>query len=65
MNPAPSSSRNHSQVPDQRLFKFAFAVFILEVEELQKIRVAHFVLDRYGILGQRLLALRKHGRLAF
>ena len=52
-------------MPDQGLFKFAFAVFILEVEELQQVRVAHLVLDGHRVFRLRYLPFRQHGSLAF
>ena len=45
------------EMPDQGLFKLAFAVLVLEVEELQQVRVAQLVLDRHRVLGQGYLAL--------
>ena len=38
---------------------------VLQVKELQQVRVAHFVFGRHRVLGLRHLALRQHGGLTF
>ena len=50
-------------MPDQGVFEFRFAVLIPEVEELQQIRIANFVLSGNGIFRLGHLSLRQQGAL--
>jgi hypothetical protein len=45
---------------DERFFQFVLTVFILEVEELQQVRIADLVLDGDGVFGLRDLPFGQH-----
>ena len=46
VKPVPKLQQERFQMLDQGVFQVALAVFVLEVQELQQVRVADFVLDR-------------------
>ncbi len=51
------------QVLDQGIFQLALAVFVLEIQELQQVRIADHVFDGNVILRPGFLAAREHCRL--
>ena len=63
VKPAAQFQQEPFQVANQCLFKVAFAVFVLQVEEFQEVRVADLVLDRDGVLRPGPPSPRQHGRL--
>jgi hypothetical protein len=55
--PVPEFQEKPFEMPHERLFEIRLAVFIVEVEELQQIGIADFVLRGDGIVRQGNLSL--------
>jgi hypothetical protein len=53
------------EVTDERVFQFAFRVFVLEVEKFEQQRIADFLIGGNGVFRFGAFTLEQHRRFVF